>query len=69
VEYPVDVVKFEGVAEFKGIFGLTGEFTGWFSNDDARVPIKANMEVIIGSVTIELMQWKRAGWLPPRGDS
>ncbi len=69
VEYPVDVVKFEGVAEFTGIFGLTGNFTGWFSNDDARVPIKAKMEVIIGSITIELMQWKRGGWSPPRGDS
>lgn len=66
IDYPVDVVKFEGSAEFVGIFGLTGEFTGWFSNDDARVPILAKMKVIIGSVTIELMQWKKAGWTPPR---
>jgi hypothetical protein len=67
VDYPVDVVKFEGNAEFVGIFGLTGEFTGWFSNDEARVPIMAKMKVIIGSVTIELMKWKRPGWSPPRG--
>jgi hypothetical protein len=26
----------------------------------------AKMKVIIGSVTIELMQWKRPGWNPPR---
>src|SRR5512140_1288888 len=66
VDYPVDVVGFEGTADFTGIFGLTGDFSGWFSNDDARVPILAKMKVIIGSVTIELMQWKRPGWNPPR---
>jgi hypothetical protein len=66
VDYPVDVVGFEGSADFVGIFGLTGEFSGWFSNDEARIPILAKMKVIIGSVTIELMQWKRPGWNPPR---
>ncbi len=67
IEYPVDVVGFEGTAEFTGIFGLTGDFEGWFSNDEARIPIVAKMKVILGSVTIELMEWKRAGWKPPRG--
>ncbi len=66
VDYPVDVVGFDGSADFVGIFGLTGDFDGWFSNDEARVPILAKMKVIIGSVTIELMQWKRPGWNPPR---
>lgn len=66
VEYPVDVIGFEGRADFVGIFGLTGGFEGWFSNDEARVPIMAKMKVLIGSVTIELMQWTRAGWTPPR---
>lgn len=67
IGYPVDVIQFEGTLEFAGIFGLTGDFEGWFSNDDARVPVKATMEVIIGNITIELMEWKRAGWIPPRG--
>ena len=66
VEYPVDVVHFDGSADFVGIFGLTGDFEGWFSNDEARVPIMAKMKVIIGSVTIELMEWKRPGWTPPK---
>lgn len=66
VDYPVDVVEFDGVAEFVGIFGLTGAFSGWFSWDDARIPIMAKMKVIIGSVTLELMEWKRPGWVPPR---
>lgn len=66
IDYPVDVVKFEGNAEFEGIYGLTGGFTGWFSHDEARVPILAKMRVIVGSVTIELMKWTRPGWTPPR---
>ena len=66
IGYPVDVVRFDGMADFVGFFGLTGEFEGWFSNDDARVPIQATLEVIIGSVTVELMSWKREGWSPPR---
>lgn len=66
VDYPIDVIEFEGEAEFVGVFGLTGTFQGWFSNDDARVPILAKMHVIIGSVRIELMKWNRQGWNPPR---
>jgi hypothetical protein len=66
IDYPVDAVGFEGTMEFTGIFGLTGDFEGWFSNDAARVPIVAKMKVILGSVTIELMQWTRSGWVPPR---
>jgi hypothetical protein len=68
IDYPVDVIGFDGTAGFVGIFGLTGDFEGWFSNDDARIPIVANMKVIIGSVTIELVSWKRTGWVPPRGE-
>jgi hypothetical protein len=66
VEYPVDVVEFDGKADYVGIFGLTGGFRGWFSNDDARVPILARMNVILGSIKIQLMRWNRPGWLPPK---
>jgi hypothetical protein len=67
IDYPVDVVHFDGHLDFVGIFGLTGGFEGWFSNDEARVPIMAKMKVLIGSVTVELMKWNRQGWTPPRG--
>jgi hypothetical protein len=66
VDYPIDVAQFDGTMDFIGIFGLTGDFEGWFSNDEARIPILAKMKVIIGSITIELMDWKRPGWAPPR---
>ena len=66
VNYPIEVAQFEGTLEFTGIFGLTGDFEGWFSNDEARIPILAKMKVLIGSVTVELMDWKRPGWTPPK---
>ncbi len=66
VDYPIDLVHFEGEAGFVGIFGLTGAFEGWFSNDAARVPVIAKMKVLIGNIRIELMKWKRTNWAPPR---
>lgn len=66
LDYEVDVVEFDGRAEYVGIYGMTGGFRGWFSNDQARVPIRASMNVILGSVKIELERWDRSGWSPPR---
>jgi hypothetical protein len=66
VDYPVDVLEIDGEAKFTGIAGMTGEFTGWFSNDSAQVPIKGKFKIFLGSITIELKQWKRPGWNPPR---
>lgn len=66
IKYPVDVIELDGTAKFVGIFGMTGDFQGWFSNDEACIPILAKMKVIIGSIRIELMQWNREGWTPPR---
>ena len=58
----INSVRCNGVANFEGIFGLTGEFIGWFSNDDARVPVKSQLNVTIGSITLELDSYKREGW-------
>jgi hypothetical protein len=66
VDYPVEVVEFNGKAEYVGVFGLTGGFSGWFSNDEARVPILARMNVILGSIKVELRSWRREGWQPPK---
>jgi hypothetical protein len=69
VKYDIGTVKLEGETGFTGIFGLTGGFEGWFSDDGAAIPITAKMHVLIGSVRIELIKWKRKGWKPPRDDS
>ena len=61
----IRVVPLEGKAEFEGIFGFSGDFKGWFSDDAAAVPVKAEMKVLVGSVKLELIQWKRNGWSPP----
>ncbi len=61
----IRVTQLDGRAEFKGLFGLTGDFRGWFSDDSACVPIKAELKVIIGSVKVELISWNREGWNPP----
>lgn len=66
LDYPVEVRYFDGRADFVGVFGLTGAFRGWFSNDEAAVPIIARMNVILGSIYIELKHWKRQGWAPPK---
>lgn len=66
VNYPVKTVFFNGQANWTGIYGLSGKFEGWFSDDQARIPIKAKLKVYVGSVTIELKSWKRKGWEPPK---
>ncbi len=68
IEEPIKVVQVEGKAEFEGIFGLTGDFTGWFSDDAAAIPVKAKLKVILGSITLELQEWNRPGWSPPIAD-
>ena len=66
VKYPIEINEFDGTSDFTGVFGLTGYFRGFFSNDDAGIPIVAKMKVILGSVHIELIKWTRPGWIPPR---
>ena len=66
VNYDIACVRLDGRMNFISIFGLTGYFEGWFSNDQASIPIVAKMKVIIGNVRIELKSWKRPGWTPPK---
>lgn len=66
LSYPVRCLLFDGQAHWKGIYGLSGKFRGWFSDDEARIPIKAKMYVYVGNIVIELIKWKRASWMPPK---
>ncbi|HMQ80689.1 MAG TPA: DUF3108 domain-containing protein [Ignavibacteria bacterium] len=59
-------VYLEGFSYFTAVFGLTGEFSGWFSYDKARIPLKAKLQVEIGSITLELKSWKHGNWQPPK---
>jgi len=66
IDYPVRTVHFTGKAFWTGVYGLSGGFEGWFSDDDARIPIKAKLQLYIGAATVELIKWKRKGWTPPK---
>ena len=67
VEYPIATSYLDGKMNFIGIFGLTGGFQGWFSNDETKIPIVAKLKVLVGNVTVELQKWKRGNWNPPKG--
>jgi hypothetical protein len=64
-DHPVKVIQVQGHTNVVGVFGMTGEFTGWFSDDEAAVPIKGKLNVLLGNISIELTGWNRPGWSPP----
>lgn len=66
VDYDIACLRLDGNMDFVSIYGLTGYFEGWFSNDEASIPIVAKMKVFVGNVKLELKQWKREGWTPPK---
>jgi hypothetical protein len=66
VDYDISCLRLDGKMNFISIYGLTGYFEGWFSNDEASIPIVAKMQLFLGNVKLELKQWKRAEWIPPR---
>lgn len=66
VDYPVRAIEMEGTTSVVGVFGMTGDFRGWFSDDQYAVPLKGKLKVLLGSVTMELVKWKRGSWNPPR---
>ncbi|MES2765333.1 MAG: DUF3108 domain-containing protein [Bacteroidota bacterium] len=68
VKYPVRTKYLNGSADWTGAYGLSGKFEGWFSDDEAKIPIRAKMKVYVGSVNIELVSWKRGSWTPPKAD-
>jgi hypothetical protein len=64
--YPVRVRKYKGTADWEGgtSQGLSGDFSGWISDDFAAIPVRAEMKVMLGSIRIELESWDRPDWTP-----
>lgn len=56
--------RFEGKADWSrpDYAGLKGEFTGWVSCDSARIPLRIEAKIFLGSIVLELESYKRAGW-------
>ncbi|HPN37828.1 MAG TPA: DUF3108 domain-containing protein [Melioribacteraceae bacterium] len=66
VNYEILTTKLTGKADFTGVFGLTGDFEGWFTKDKFKVPVYAKLSVILGSITVELISWRKKDWNPPK---
>ena len=64
---PIRARKYTGSADWKGgtAAGISGDFAGWVSDDEAAIPLRAEMKVLLGSITLELEKWTRPGWAPP----
>ncbi|GAB4363948.1 MAG: hypothetical protein Kow0042_02180 [Calditrichia bacterium] len=60
--FAIDSYYLDGRLKFVGIAGVKEDFKGWFSPDRQSVPLKANMKAFVGSVKIELEEWKNWEW-------
>jgi hypothetical protein len=68
VNYSVRSIYCSGFANWAGQYGLNGTFEGWFSDDDARVPLQGKFDFILGKIKIELAKYRRYNWTPPKGN-
>jgi hypothetical protein len=59
--------RIQGTADWTGgtSAGLSGEFSGWISDDVAAIPLRAELQIILGTIEVELEHWQRVGWNPP----
>ena len=64
---PIRAHRFTGRADWSGASaaGVTGDFTGWTSDDEASVMLRAELDIFLGSIDVELERWRRDGWRPP----
>jgi hypothetical protein len=65
-DHSISCRAFQGDAKWVGtsFAGMSGEFRGWISNDRARVPLRAELKIALGSITLELESYLRPGWCP-----
>jgi tetratricopeptide (TPR) repeat protein len=54
----VQSLKIFARAEFEGIAGMNGDAWGWFTPDNQAKPLKGNISIIIGSISMELDEEK-----------
>ncbi len=48
-----------GNTNIKGPFGFSGDFKSWFSTDDLRVPLEAEVRIFLGKVKVRLKHYER----------
>jgi tetratricopeptide (TPR) repeat protein len=57
-EKEVNSIKIFARAEFKGIAGMNGDAWGWFAPDQQAKPLKGNIEIMVGSISVEVDEEK-----------
>lgn len=60
----ISTYPLQGQLKFVGLAGVKEYYSGWFSADSQSVPVKASMKAFIGSVRIELIDWRN--WKPKK---
>jgi hypothetical protein len=54
----ISAYPLNGQLKFVGLAGVKEDYSGWFSADSQSVPLRASMKAIVGSVRIELKEWR-----------
>lgn len=54
----VESLKIFARVEFKGVAGMNGDAWGWFSPDKQAIPLKGSIEIIVGSISVEVDEEK-----------
>jgi len=53
-ENEVECYYLDGRINIEGIAGVTGPYRGWFTADEKRIPVRAELKVFVGNVIAEL---------------
>ncbi len=63
---PIRSRRIEGFARWVGnsFAGMKGPFTGWISDDEASIPLRAEIKIFLGSIVLELESTNRKDWRP-----
>jgi len=49
-----NTLKIFARADFEGVAGMNGDAWGWFATDEQAKPLKGAIEIIVGSITVEV---------------
>ena len=68
---PKKALKFSGKADWvgKSWAGVSGPFKGWISQDPSAIPLKVQIKIFLGSITLELENFHRESGMENSGSS
>ncbi len=54
----VRTIKVSPILTFSGLYGKTGDTIVWYTDDNCRIPVKAQAKLVIGSLTATLVSYE-----------